>query len=112
MTDQSAPGAVVTQEPATPAPEPPGAGVPEPLPDQAQMTPQQLAEAILARRINRPRITSVRRLAEALLARGKKKKKKKKAGKSGAKVEKKVRKLALIPGQKNQGQRDQDQKAP
>jgi hypothetical protein len=83
--------------PATPPAEEAPAPQPDPLPDQAAMTPEQLAEAILARQIARPRITSVRRLAEALLAKGKKKTKKKKA----RKAEKKVRKLALIPGQKN-----------
>ena len=72
---------------------------PPPLPDQAEMTAQDLARAILDRQITRPRITSVRRLAEALLAKkaGKGKKKAKKA-------DKKVRKLAKIPGQKGLGQ--------
>jgi hypothetical protein len=82
--------------PATPPAEEAPAPQPDPLLDQATMTPEQLAEAILARQIARPRITSVRRLAQALLAKGKKKAKKK-----ARKVEKKVRKLALIPGQKN-----------
>lgn len=66
-----------------------------PLPDQADLSAEDLARAILDRRIARPRITSVRRLAEALLA-----KKAKKAKKKGRKADKKVRKLAKIPGQK------------
>jgi hypothetical protein len=70
------------------------------LPDQSEMTPQDLARAILARQI-RPRITSVRRLAEALLAKGAKKGKKK-----AKKADKKVRKLAKIPGQKAVGQKE------
>lgn len=79
-----------------PLPEPQdAASTPAVLPDQSEMTVQDLARAILARQI-RPRITSVRRLAEALLAKGVKKGKKKKA----RKAEKKVRKLATIPGQK------------
>lgn len=68
--------------------------VPAVLPDQSEMTPQELARAILARQI-RPRITSVRRLAEALLV-----KKARKDKKKSKKADKKVRKLATIPGQK------------
>ncbi len=81
-----------------------GSGEPTPvvLPDQAEMTIEQLARAILARQIIRPRITSVRRLAEAVLAKGGKKKGKGKDKKKAAhkKTDKAVRKLALIPGQK------------
>ena len=73
------------------------ATAPEALPDQAEMSAQDLARAILDRRIARPRITSVRRLAEALLAKKARKAKKKKDKKAG----KKVRKLATIPGQKD-----------
>lgn len=79
-------------QPPDTTPEAPSA--PAVLPDQSEMSPQDLARAILARQI-RPRITSVRRLAEALLAKGAKKGKKK-----ARKSEKKVRKLAKIPGQK------------
>ncbi len=68
---------------------------PAPLPEQAAMGVEELARAILDRRIARPRISSVRRLAEALLAKGAKKAKKK-----ARKADKKVRKLAKIPGQK------------
>ena len=65
------------------------------LPDQSAMTVEDLARAVLDRQIKRPRITSMRLLAEALLA-----KKAKKAAKKAAKKDKKVRKLAKIPGQK------------
>jgi hypothetical protein len=57
-------------------------------PDTATMTDRQLAQAVLARTI-RPRVAEVARLAEAVLAKGKKKPAKK--AKSG--------KLAKIPGQ-------------
>lgn len=103
MTDQTPPSPATAQQAPEAAPEPLSTPLPAALPDQADMTPRQLAEAILAREVTRPRISSVRRLAEALLAKGKKKKKK--TGKSGGKAEKKVRKLALIPGQKNSGQK-------
>ena len=68
---------------------------PAALPDQADMAVDDLARAVLDRRIKRPRIASVRRLAEALLAR-----KARKAKKKDKKAEKKGRKLARIPGQK------------
>ena len=82
-----------------PRPEVPQDPVPPeaPRPDQAALSVEDLARAILARQIKRPRITSVRRLAEALLG-----KKAKKARKKAAKKDKKVRKLAKIPGQKGQ----------
>lgn len=85
--------------------QPQAPAAPAPLPDQAQMTAQDLARAILDRRITRPRISSVRRLAEALLA-----KKAGKAKKKGKKADKKVRKLAKIPGQKLPGQKMPGQK--
>lgn len=76
---------------------PDAASVPAALPDQSEMSAEDLARAILARQIARPRITSVRRLAEALLAKKARKAKKKKDKKTG----KKVRKLARIPGQQD-----------
>ena len=60
--------------------------------DQDALGLKELAQAILDRRF-RPRVASVRRLAEAVLAKGQGKKKARKG-------EKKVRKLATIPGQK------------
>lgn len=59
-------------------------------PDTATMTDRQLAQAVLAGAI-RPRVAEVRRLAEAVLAKGAKKPGKKGKAKSG--------KLARIPGQ-------------
>lgn len=73
---------------------------PAALPDQAELSAEDLARAILDRRITRPRIASVRRLAEALLG-----KKARKAKKKAKKADKKVRKLAKIPGQKGMGQK-------
>lgn len=65
---------------------------PQPI-DQDALDLTDLARAILDRRL-RPRVSSIRRLAEAVLAKGEKKRKKaKKAAK------KKIRKLATIPGQ-------------
>ncbi|MCL6250360.1 hypothetical protein M3P36_04760 [Altererythrobacter sp. KTW20L] len=64
---------------------------PAPL-DQDALGLKELAQAILDRKF-RPRVASVRRLAEAVLAKGQGKKKARKG-------EKKVRKLATIPGQK------------
>ena len=64
---------------------------PEQRPDTSTMTDRQLAEVVLARKI-RPRVGEVRRLAEAVVAKGKKKSAKKgKTARSG--------KLAKIPGQ-------------
>ncbi len=62
--------------------------------DQDALDLASLAQAILDRRV-RPRVGSIRRLAEAVLAKGGKKRKK---GKK--KAAKKVRTLATIPGQK------------
>ncbi len=78
------------------------AGEPAPV-DQDALGISELAKGVLARDF-RPRIASVRRLAEAVLAKEAKPKKKKKkkptkkaaAAKSGGKK----RKLAKIPGQK------------
>lgn len=89
MTQDQTPAATGSEEPT-----------PVVLPDQAEMTIEQLARAILARQIIRPRITSVRRLAEAVLAKGGKKKGKGKKKAAHKKTDKAVRKLALIPGQK------------
>lgn len=77
MTDRPA----ATNVPATTA-----------LPDQDAMDIKTLARAVLAREF-RPRTAAIRRLAEAVLAKGAPKPKKKKDGK-------KARKLATIPGQK------------
>ena len=62
--------------------------------DQADLPLKDLARAILARQF-RPRVSSIRRLAEAVLE--PKKKGKKKGAKK--KTDKAVRKLARIPGQ-------------
>lgn len=80
----------MTEEPTTaePAPE-----APTP-PDQDAMALKDLARAVLDRSI-RPRTAAVRRLAEAVLAKGAGKADKKKKG------GKKSRKLATIPGQKD-----------
>ncbi|GAA0271842.1 hypothetical protein GCM10009127_10150 [Alteraurantiacibacter aestuarii] len=70
--------------------------------DQDSLDVKALAKGVLARDF-RPKVSTVRRLAEAVLAKsaetGKKKKKKKASasGKSGGKK----RKLARIPGQKD-----------
>ena len=65
--------------------------IPPPAPlDQDALALKDLARAILARQF-RPRVASVRRLAEAVLAKPAKKAKKAEKG------EKKVRKLARIP---------------
>ncbi|MEO5706919.1 MAG: hypothetical protein ABIT10_07620 [Alteraurantiacibacter sp.] len=77
-------------EPAAATETPPPASV-----DQADLPLKALARAILAREI-RPRIASVRRLAEAVLEPKNGKNKKKHAKKKAAKA---VRKLARIPGQ-------------
>jgi hypothetical protein len=61
--------------------------------DQDALDLPDLARAILDRRL-RPRAASIRRLAEAVLVKGKKKRKK--ANKT---AKKKIRKLATIPGQ-------------
>lgn len=92
------------QQPEKGAPE---TGAPETgvLPDQADMSVEQLARAVLDRQIIRPRIASVRRLAEALLA-----KKARKAKKKARKADRKARKLAKIPGQKGLGQKGLGQK--
>lgn len=72
----------------------------EPSIDQDELSIKALARGVLARDF-RPRVSSVRRLAEAVLA----KEAKPKAGKKkkSAKVGRKKRKLAKIPGQKNSG---------
>lgn len=69
--------------------------------DQDALAIKDLASAVLDRSV-RPRTNSIRRLAEAVLAKGEKKRKKakakaKKVDKAGG--EKKARKLARIPGQ-------------
>ncbi len=69
---------------------------PAPPIDQDAMDLKSLARAVLDRSI-RPRTASIRRLAEAVLAKGDKKAKK--AGK------KKNRPLATIPGQKDKKKR-------
>lgn len=83
-------------EPAADAAATPPETTPAPV-DQADLSLKDLARAVLAREI-RPRVSSVRRLAEAVLEpkKGKGKGKKKTAKKKGDKV---VRKLARIPGQ-------------
>ena len=68
---------------------PPAAVQGEPIAEPLGL--KALAEGILARTI-RPRVTDIRRLAEAVLGPGKKKKKKA--------VKKAERKLSKIPGQK------------
>lgn len=70
--------------------------------DQDALDIKALARGVLARDF-RPRVSTVRRLAEAVLTKDAKAKKKK-SGKSGAKSSGKSgksRKLARIPGQKN-----------
>ena len=80
----------------------------EPGSDQDGLSLGDLARGILAKEI-RPRVAEVRRLAEAVLARagagkkgkaGGKKKDKPRPDKKGGE-DKKVRKLAKIPGQKS-----------
>ena len=67
--------------------------------DQDALAIKDLASAVLDRSV-RPRTNSIRRLAEAVLAKGEKKRKKAKAKKvDKAGGEKKARKLARIPGQ-------------
>ena len=72
----------------------PAAAKPAPTPEE--LDPAALAEGILARTI-RPRAADIRRLAEAVLAAGRKPDKKKKKKKGEKKAE---RKLSKIPGQK------------
>jgi hypothetical protein len=76
-----------------------GADTPSPpalaQPDRSELDVAALAEAILARRL-RPRVSEVRRLAEALLDIERRRDKKKKKKKSGGKK----RKLSRIAGQK------------
>ena len=76
-----------------------GADTPSPPafaePDRSELDVAALAEAILARRL-RPRVSEVRRLAEALLDIERRRDKKKKKKKSGGKK----RKLSRIAGQK------------
>ena len=78
------------KKPAPPADAPP----PVARPDTTALSPKQLARLVLAREI-KPRVSEVRRLAEALAGKPKKAKKDKSAGKA-------ERKLAKIPGQKRQ----------
>ncbi len=79
-------------------PESPIAAPTTPPVDQDTLDIKELARAVLARSV-RPRAASVRRLAEAVLAKGAHKaKKRKKADKKG---KSKARKLATIPGQKD-----------
>ena len=68
--------------------------VPPPANDEGELALVDLARGIVAREI-RPRVADVRRLAEAVLAAGRKPDKKKKK-----KAEGKKRKLSKIPGQK------------
>lgn len=88
-------------QPATP-PEPANENAPI---DQDALSLKQLAQGILDRDF-RPRVASVRRLAEAVLAeppakpKKDKAKKKKSAKAAGKKAGGKKRKLAKIPGQK------------
>jgi len=82
---------MIQAQPATPA----AATEPAVPQSEAEMSAKDLARAVLSRQITRPRVSSVRRLAEAVLAKGGKKAKKKKADKP----DKKSRKLARIPGQ-------------
>lgn len=82
----------MTEQPAADPATPP-ADTATAQPDQETMALKDLARGVLDRSI-RPRTTAVRRLAEAVLAKGEgKPAKKKKDGK-------KSRKLATIPGQK------------
>ncbi len=71
----------------------------DPAVDQDELSLTDLAKAILARDI-RPRVNSIRRLAEAVVANEAKPSKKKKKAASGGKASNKKRKLAKIPGQK------------
>lgn len=67
--------------------------------DQDALALKDLARAVLDRSL-RPRTNSIRRLAEAVLVKGEKKRKNAKAKKVGKSAsEKKARKLARIPGQ-------------
>ncbi len=72
--------------------------------DQDALSLQELASAILAGSL-RPRVNSLRRLAEAVLADQQKPAKKKKKSSSGSKGSNKKRKLAKIPGQKKDQQK-------
>jgi hypothetical protein len=63
--------------------------------DRAELSLADLARGIAAREI-RPRVTDIRRLAEAVLAAEEKRARKK----TGGKKQGKKRKLAKIPGQK------------
>lgn len=71
----------------------PAKAVPPAANDAGELGLADLARAVLAREIKRPRIAEIRRLAEAVLA-AEGKRAKKKAKKDGKK------KLAKIPGQK------------
>lgn len=70
--------------------QPPEPAAPPPPSEAAALDVKALAEGILARTI-RPRAADVRRLAEAVVKKGKKK---------GKKADGKKRKLSKIPGQK------------
>lgn len=72
------------------------AAAPSPLIDQDALPLKELARGVLAREF-RPRVSSIRRLAEAALAQKPAAKKKKK---KAAKASGKKRKQAKIPGQK------------
>ena len=78
----------------TPAPAPVSDPAPAPIarPDTTGLSAKQLARMVLAREI-KPRVSEVRRLAEAVAGKPKKPKKDKSPGKA-------ERKLAKIPGQK------------
>ncbi|MEO6387682.1 MAG: hypothetical protein ABIT16_08665 [Croceibacterium sp.] len=73
--------------------------VPAPANDPEEIGLAELARAILAREIKRPRVGQVRRLAEAALA-AEERRARKKAKPAGKKKADKTRKLARIPGQK------------
>lgn len=85
----------------TPAPPSDPAPAPVARPDTTGLSAKQLARMVLAREI-KPRVSEVRRLAEAVAGKPKKPKKDKSAGKSSDKRDKAERKLAKIPGQKRQ----------
>lgn len=86
-------------KPTAPAPVSDPAPAPATRPDTTALSAKQLARMVLAREI-KPRVSEVRRLAEAVAGKPKKPKKDKAAGKSADKPGKAERKLAKIPGQK------------
>lgn len=86
-----------TRRSAAPAPTP--AAVPKPADSRDDLTVADLARGVLSREV-RPRVSDIRRLAEAVLAAPGAKPGKGKKGKAGGKKAKGKKALAKIPGQK------------